>query len=361
MFHLWVKMRQKRKCFQALLALVTVLALTAQSSAALAAGIQAQIMEIQTQQSVERLQANRAIYTQATEFEGIQKSAGNSYAMEVSLPGEEKTGYQPVVRMDIDLTDTQAVADVLSLDALPDVIKEEISAARDSAMESGAQEATVTLFAPSEFTIDYKDRNDPITPSEDLPRSDDKIYYTYQGSEMVSVKIYWDNKKSDPYVLAEGEQTKAFAAALTEIAVSGVLGNPVFEVVETGYSILQAFMDLVGVANMDNVMITSEDALQVTFHHNLIAQFTFTKVGNRWHHGLTTKQLKLLRIEYFQKYDVEVSPGHYVEKEDTITETYNRILTTPYFDDPWQTAKAFIGNPLVMMVQYKLHGRVFNF
>lgn len=120
-------------------------------------------------------------------------------------------------------------------------------------------------------------------------------------------------------------------------------------------------MDLVGVANMDNVMITSEDALQVTFHHNLIAQFTFTKVGNWWHHGLTTKQLKLLRIEYFQKYDVEVSPGHYVEKEDTITETYNRILTTPYFDDPWQTAKAFIGNPLVMMVQYKLHGRVFNF
>ena len=334
-----------------MLALVTVLALTAQSSAALAAGIQAQIMEIQTQQSVERLQANRAIYTQATEFEGIQKSAGNSYAMEVSLPGEEKTGYQPVVRMDIDLTDTDQIAAILAMDSMPQIIKEEL--AQRSACVAGLSESshTLVLFAPAAF-IDASDLDDDkvLPPMSELPVGEETDYYTYNGHRMASVRAFVDDETTDERIISEGKASVEFASEFADVIINGVLGNGAFGIASNFYSILQMFLDIAGIANTDIFDVSSEDRISLEIRFNRISQFTFMESGTQWMHCLTTKQIYVTKAVCTQKYYVSISPGHSELKEVSTVSFPQKTYTTAYFNDPWSTAAFFVGNPLIMFI-----------
>ena len=318
-------------------------------------------MEIQTQQSVQRLQANREVYTQATEFDGIKKAADNTYAMEVSFEGEEVSGYQPVARLDIDLTDTEEVASVLAMDSLPDVIREDIALASEQAMEDDNSSQSVTLFAPRSYFIDPEDMTNPIPPSEDLPEHIWESYYTYLGTQMVSVRAYYEDDTTKTHEVSRGAATKELAAEITDIVISGVLGNPVFAVAESGFSLLQMFLNLSDAGTADIIEGTSGDFIEAVVNYERTIQYTFAKSGNLWIHCLTTQQLYFESVEYRQVYYITVSEGHYKRDPQEYTVTYNETLKTAYYDSPWETAHSFIGNPLIMNVYFDVGNKSFKF
>lgn len=327
-----------------IIALFLVFALTTQSTV-LAAGIESAIMEIRTQQSIERLQANRQIYNRPTEFSGVLKSTDNRYALELKLPGENVIGYQPVGRLDIDLNDEQAVAEALQISALEDEVKAEIIERRDTVFMNGLTDVKMVVFSPDLLATNPE-------------------YFDYHGIRMKSEKTYVTNFPSHTERVSEGSQTKETASALANLTISilGVSSIPAVALTAGATSVLLAFVSLINASSADVVKPTTDDYMEAKINVDLVTQRTYSEVGGSWSLGLTAKQVKLNYIVIRQVY-FKCQTDNEIRGYDKSFQTNfsNKVYKTNYFDSSsqWEIAFSFIGNPLELNITINVGSKKF--
>lgn len=305
-----------------------------QCSSALAMGINEQMMAEQSQKSADILKSNKSLYNIQTEFEGITKSYDGNYAIEIQLPGESVSGYQPAGRLDINLTDINAVDAALMRDDLTVDIKAQIEQKSREAIEKSKANQIMTVFSPTLLSDD---------PNQ-------VQLYTYRGFEMMSVRSYVANNDTQYVTISEGNKAKAAAEALFDLIVMGVTAaDPLLGIAANSMSVFQMFLNI---ASADVVIASAKDYVQVLIRYDLTTQMTYTKVGTDWSLGLTTYRVYVTTTDVRQKYynidgimttgvEEEYSNSHYV------------TLDSLYYHDPWATAFEFIGAPINAYVRVK--------
>ncbi len=311
-------------------ALLVVAVLLIQSSLALAASVDAQIMEAQTQRSIELLNGNRSTYSLQSDFQGIMKSYSGGYAIETKLPDKSTSIYQPVGRLDINLADSTAVSAALLRNDLTPAVKAQIEETSEAVITENKSDVSMVVFSPLLLT-----------------NSRENIYYTYNGQEMMSDRTYILNHDTGHERISSGKTAATVADALFDLAVSGVATVvPALQLAETGISALKMFLDIV---QADTVVVNVEDYVEVLINYNLTTQYTYTNLLGTWHLGLTTHQAYVTTTECREKF--YVTKGNTTTgRVESFTNSHNKTLTSIDYISPWATANAFIGNPLVFNI-----------
>lgn len=281
-------------------------------------------------------------YVQETNFDGIMESADGYYALKISASSAPKSiDYLPVGRVDIDLLDADEVDLVLENDKIPPEIKAEIERKQKQAVSSGTESARVTFFS-SELLENTSANN--------------SIYYTYNGHEMRSDRLYTYRSNTGWEYIKQGTTTRIVAASLFNIGL-GFLGIKLVPVsiLSSGLAVITAFTSVFG-----NNWIGghAEDFLQMRLQFDDVKQWTYGNAGDGWRLGLCTENVVLTKIGVEQYYYNKESR---IGRSQTSDNYVNVNVKSPHYDSPWATAWQYMLSPEEEWINWKVAESVFSF
>jgi hypothetical protein len=180
-------------------------------------------------------------YTIETEFEGVRESSDGFYAMEVdTIIGAEKL---PVGRLDVDLADANAVQALMENVNVSEAVKTAVQEKRALVLANDIDSLIVTLFSQNLLSVNS------------LPNADDSLlrsssaqsYYTYNGSQMMTEKLYSYGLSTGWEYIQSGNNTRTVAATVYNITLAVVsVATKTLGFLAAGISIFQAFVNQFG-------------------------------------------------------------------------------------------------------------------
>ena len=282
-------------------------------------------------------------YTTETTFRDVKKSPDGRYAIELTT--SIGTEYLPVGRLDINLLDSSSVDNTLQRDDIPTEVKAEIQKKQERAIANGSNSASVSYFSSA-----LMETQDGLTT-----RSNDSIYYTYQGHEMRSDRLYSYGDSTGWEYIVSGTKTETVTSALFNVAFSAAgLAFTSVSILSTGAAVIKAFTDLFGLGWITG---HSSDYLQMRLFFDDIKQWTYGKTGSGWQLGLCTEKVTLLKVGHEQYY-YNNGRGGELENSDR---SVKQVMMSEHFDSPWATAWQWTTAPLTEWVTWKVHNKTFVF
>lgn len=298
-------------------------------------------------ETVDALISNGQIYTLDTVFEGIKQSDDGFYAMEIEALARDDSGFIPVGKLDIDITDESQMEEVLSSDVIPNEIKQEIERKKEIALKSECEDQITMTFFSTELLNSQ--------PNGISPRN--TTYKTYNGYEMRSDKLYTYGLDTGYEFVQSGKNTKTEASKIADIViiVAGVLPFKSVSLTAGGISLFQFFVNA-------NTGITAtghtSDFAQVALIYDVVDQWTYARLNGDWSIGLISQQVKITSVDTRQYYyDINARTG------ETVNSSYspNKTFSTKNFSSPWAKALQWAGNPEYEKIEWKLGSATFDF
>ena len=220
-------------------------------------------------------------YTKVTKFSGVKQSADGYYAMEVDTNFNK--AYVPVGRLDIQLSDAASVNAALARNDIPLEIKSTLQKMHEQAVKTGTTNAVSTLFS-----------------STLLARDTTSTYYTYNGHQMRSDKMFSYGLNTNWNDIEEGVDTEDVAAFVVSVSITAAsVASKFVSVLSTGYAVIEAFLDEFG---SDFITGSTSDFLAMRLIYDDVKQWTYGKVGDEWSLGLCSQQIRVTRIGSEQYY-----------------------------------------------------------
>lgn len=284
---------------------------------------------------------NASEYT-STLHDGVLRTSDGEYILEVGS-GVEKE-YYPAGRMDIDFSDPQSVSMALNDVRIAEEMKGYISSEYEKAVRTGNMQATMTVYSQE------------LLPAT---RTSETTYRTYNGVEMRTDRIYYQNLMTRTETLVRGINTEQVAANTTGITLSvlGLCQIPYISAVAGGLSLLQAFISAAA-GNVNYVTGSSSDFVEYQMTYDTTTQWTYARIGTDWQLGLVSQSAEIIGLEtvtYF--YNPNTHSG---KSNRTITEA-GTVIRSQNFHSPWAAAYQNMNSPVEEWVGYYSNGVVVYF
>ncbi|MDR1821036.1 MAG: hypothetical protein LBQ91_01225 [Oscillospiraceae bacterium] len=312
-------------------------------------------------------------YSRQTAYKGIRSSTDGYYAMEVDVSSGTDT--VPVGRLDIDLCDTAAVNAALLRSDISDNVKAAIYEKHLKALENGDESVTASLFSSdllysgssnaaqlptgsASFTVDslLAVKGSAITAA---PLSTTTItYYTYNGSQMKSEKLYTNGISTGWEYIQRGATSGTTAGNIFSVIVNavGVTTTAPIPFVSAAISLLQTALNQLSASSITG---HGNDYVQARVMYNDVQQWTYLNAGgSTWWIGLYSQQVTVTRVSSEQYYYNAVAGGRIASTDRT---NLNIVKKTAHFDSPWAYAYQWANNYVTETVQCKIGSKTLYF
>jgi hypothetical protein len=285
---------------------------------------------------------SRKEYEIATEFGDIKKSDDGHYAMEIEI-GAEKA-MVPVGRLDVDLSDNDAVETVMAHEDISNTAKEQIAESLQKSAESvvifsqlllddNTEDGTTTTLYSAPQKINNAKYPKISKLSRDNTNSINGIdqysftYITYSGLQMAVEQVTSVGLHIDNVVIASGNFAHTQAASWVNFSwnVAGLFTTMGF--LQTGLSLLEHFINGVGLSVSSG---NSEDIIYMDTFYNITYKNIFAVNSNgSLSLGAITRSALIRTISTRQYYHVNGAGMQYPSSYAP-----NSTLTTSGFSTP---------------------------
>ena len=257
----------------------------------------------------------------------------------------------PVGKIDINLASKKDVNVALSNDNIAPEIKERIALRHKQVTESGYKMANVTLFSS-----ELLPKNNVVSSGYSTQATSSSTYYTYNGAQMRSDKLFYDDLDTGYQYIKRGSSTKTITNGIVDIVmIVASTANVYVGFLASGISLLQAFNNMFGTTWATG---STEDFCQVKLIYDNTDQWTYRKIGNDWYLGLCSQKAVISNISSVQcYYNAAQQKGKSYPTSRNITKTHK----SPHFDSPWATAYQWCYDPLTEWMTWKCGGVTFSF
>ncbi|NLB41544.1 MAG: hypothetical protein GX815_04660 [Clostridiales bacterium] len=226
-------------------------------------------------------------YNIDTKYDGIKKSADGFFAMIIET--DEGLREIPVGKIDINLASKKDVNVALSNDNIAPEIKERIALRHKQVTESGYKMANVTLFSS-----ELLPKNNVVSSGYSTQATSSSTYYTYNGAQMRSDKLFYDDLDTGYQYIKRGSSTKTITNGIVDIVmIVASTANVYVGFLASGISLLQAFNNMFGTTWATG---STEDFCQVKLIYDNTDQWTYRKIGNDWYLGLCSQKAVISNI-----------------------------------------------------------------
>lgn len=248
-------------------------------------------------------------YSYETEFEGVKRNADGDYALEVLLDNE--TRLVPVKRVDFDLSNEEAMHDLMYRDDISEHTKKVIMNSHEQYLhDSNSNQHLASVFSQ-------------IIENESMGTGGSRgtfVPIEYSGMRMVVEEVHFINATSDWLNIANGTDTCDVAERIFNVALTiAGMSSSVINFISTGISLLSQFITEHPTVNIQR---SQSDSLlvRITYDKTVKSAFRVNSDGSLTLGG-TVESVSVARLESEQQYYIH-NTGYRSESERNVNVTY---------------------------------------
>jgi len=275
-----------------------------------------------------------------TEYEGIFVSEEEEYFLKII--SDDIVFYQQVGKMDIDYSNSEEYNSALNDERLSLEIKDELKHQYSFYKETMNQGHFSTIFSPSLL---------------DNPNRLSTTYYTYNGTQMKSERVYSYSVDTGLNTIYLGSSSSSSASVLYNLILIalGLSPNTTVALLAGGVSVLSAFLNEFG---SNQITGHYSDYVQVAVTYDDIKQWTYAYFSSEWTLCLGTQKTTLTKIETRQYYfNANTNTGH----TTNTTRTTSQVKQSEHFTSPWAYAYQHILSPATEWTEWNVGSKYFYF
>lgn len=255
---------------------------------------------------------------------------------------DDENNIVPVGRLDVDLSDSKAVEELLLMDNVSAEIKEYLLRVSEMAKNNpGSENLTATIFSQ---TLLPKSRS-----------SETSTYKTYNGISMRSDRVIITNGNSGTKRFS-GSTALTMANAVQDIVL--IVAGQFAKTIGFGSSLL----DIFEAANGNVAHSATGDYVEIGLTYDCTTQWTYGNYdGENWYLGYVSQKVTVKKVDVEEYFEVEVSPNVYNGKTHNFSFTANQTVKSSAFDSPWEKAYYNMTSPIDEYVSFKIYNKTFYF
>lgn len=294
-------------------------------------------------------------YNHATCFSNIKMSEEGHYAICIEVG--DKTIYQPAKRFDIQVSDRNSVNLVVNNEDIPEEIRSEIEERYQKAISQNNYELEMVLFTAASAAVPYEASEESAISESAISESE---YYTYNGRNMRSDRLYTYNMSTGTAYIDKGHATKETAEALfnLNLCIASMLPMPKISLVASGVSLLTAYRNL---GYSQYIVGDNEDYIWIRIIYDDVLQWTYGEMSpDEWLLGLETQKVSIRDIlseEYY--FNSSLRRGQAAQFQQSNIKDFE--LETENFSSPWEKAYYGVFAPTIETVWAKVGYKTIDF
>jgi hypothetical protein len=256
----------------------------------------------------------------------------------------------PVGKIDINLANPNQIIDAINNRLISPEVKERLKMRHKQVVESGYMVAKATFFSP-----DLLPNNKSVSTSYSAQPPYTTTYYTYNGSQMKSEQLFYDNLDTQYQVISSGSLAKNIADNICNLAVIAVTKIKYVNFFTTAISLYDAFANAYGASWATGA---TNDYVQVKLIYDNTDQWTYRNINGDWYLGLVSQKAVISNIASVQYYYNKAKlSGKTFERSRNVSVTHK----SSDFDSPWAVAYQWCNNHVNETLSWQCGGVLFYF